>query len=194
MPDAKVPGLGNVPKPALYMGAIGAVVVTGYLIYRHNKTLQAASTSGYGYGSSAYGYGAQAVPAGYFGYGFGYGSGGGYGTAFGGDFTQYPFASQYGYGAFGYGYYDPYTGQYLGPPPSSGGGVASPPPTNSGGSAGGGGGQKPTHTITANGHQTLAALAKANKVTRIFILELNPHLAKWFNSGKPIPRGTKVKV
>jgi len=37
--------------------------------------------------------------------------------------TPYPVGSEYGYGAYGYGDYNPYTGQYLGP----GGGSASPP-------------------------------------------------------------------
>jgi hypothetical protein len=107
MPDVKVPLIGNVPRGALIMGGGAAVVVTGYLIYRHNK--QSAVASAYGYGASAYGYGSSA----YYGYGSQFASG--YGAYGGAGMTPYPTGAEYGYGAYGYGYYNPYTGQWIGP-------------------------------------------------------------------------------
>lgn len=111
-----VPGLGNVPKGAVIAGGIGAVGVTGYMLWRHSQQQQAAtaaSTNGYGYGSSSYGYN------GYYGYGS--------------EFQGYPVGEEYGYGAYGYGYYNPYTGQYIGPYGGGGGGVTpTPTPTPTG--------------------------------------------------------------
>lgn len=110
MPDVKLPLVGNVPRGAVLMGGGAAVIVTGYLIYRHNK--QSTLASAYGYGASAYGYGQSS----YYGYGFNYGaySGAGGGGG-GGGMTPYPTGAEYGYGAYGYGYYNPYTGQWIGP-------------------------------------------------------------------------------
>lgn len=69
MPDAKVPGLGKIPKPALYVGGIVLVGVGVYVWLRHK-----ANSSGTGaYGYSAYGYGLQQVPLGEYGYGSYYG-------------------------------------------------------------------------------------------------------------------------
>lgn len=108
MPNTvKVPLLGTMPKGAVIAGAGAAVIVTGYLIYKHNKQSTATGATAYGYGASAYGYGASAYGSGYPGY-YGYGF----------DFQPYPTGSEYGYGAYGYGYYNPYTGQYIGPSPT----------------------------------------------------------------------------
>lgn len=111
-----VPLLGNVPKGAAIAGVGAAVVVTGYLIYKHNK--DAVLPTAYGYGSSAYGYGSAAYGA--YGYAGGYAGSGYYG--YGSEFQSYPFGEEYGYGAYGYGYYNPYTGQYIGPVQGGGGG------------------------------------------------------------------------
>lgn len=105
MPDVHVPVIGNVPRGALIMGGGAAVVVTAYLIYRHNK--QSTVAAAYGYGAANYSYGA----SGFYGYGFNYGA---YSGA-GGGITPYPVGAEYGYGAYGYGYYNPYTGQWIGP-------------------------------------------------------------------------------
>lgn len=187
--SVKVPLLGQVPKGALFAGALAAVGVGGYLLYRKSKQNTAAASGGYGYGSTAYGY-AEGAP-GYYGYNYAYG--GGYGTSGmgGGGYTPYPFASAYGYGAYGYGYYNPYTGQWIGGPPTT-----NPPPVGGGGGSSGGGTGKPptTHTVTANGHQTMQALARANHIQKSTLLILNPHLGYLWGSGKPIPRGTRVKV
>jgi hypothetical protein len=112
MPDVKVPVIGKVPKGAAVAGIGSAVVITGYLIYKHNKA-KTATGSATGYGAAGYGYG-----SGFYGYGFGYGMGSG-------NVTPYPVGSEYGYGAYGYGMYNPYTGQYIGPY----GGSPSPTPT-----------------------------------------------------------------
>lgn len=118
MPDTvHLPLLGNIPKGAAVAGVGAAVVVTGYLIYKHNKAASTASTlagaSGYGYGYGAAGYGAYGYAGGYPGSGYyGYGS----------EFQSYPWGEEYGYGAYGYGEYNPYTGQYIGP---AGGGTTS---------------------------------------------------------------------
>lgn len=104
MPDVHVPVLGNVPKGAFIAGGIAAVGVGGYLLVKHAENKAAPS------GSFAYGYG----------YGYGYGSNYGYGLG-----TAFP--EEYGYGSFGYGLYDPATGQYLGSvgiPPTGTGTVA----------------------------------------------------------------------
>jgi hypothetical protein len=125
MPDVKVPVLGSMNRTTVLMGGVTAVVVAGYLVFKHAKESKAVATTrggSYGYGASAYGYGA-GVPQGYYGYGYGYG---GFGP---GDFTPYPTGSEYGYGAYGYGYYNPYTGQWIGP-----GGTT--PPTSTGTSTG----------------------------------------------------------
>lgn len=113
MPDVKLPLVGNVPRGALVMGGGAAVVVTGYLIYRHNK--QSTLATAYGYGAAGYGYGSQ--QSAFYGYGFNYGdySGAGGGGGGGGGMTPYPVGAEYGYGAYGYGYYNPYTGQWIGP-------------------------------------------------------------------------------
>lgn len=121
MPDVKVPLLGNVPRSALIMGAGAAVVVTGYLIYRHKQDTVAAA---YGYGAAP-SYGGSA----FYGYGFNYGDYSG-ASSDGGGITPYPTGAEYGYGSYGYGYYNPYTGQWIGPtqqqPPTK------PPVTGSG--------------------------------------------------------------
>jgi hypothetical protein len=189
MPNTvKVPLLGNTPKPALIMGGIAAVGVTGYLLYRHNQQSKAAASSMAGsYGQYAYGYGQQ--PSGYYGYGSEFA----YGGSMGGGLTPYPVASEYGYGAYGYGYYNPYTGQWLGP------GNQQPPVTGGGGTGGGGGGGGTgagggTHTITANGKLDLYYTAKNNGITEGKLVRLNPQLSHLVGSKKPIPRGTKVKV
>jgi len=201
MPDTvHLPLLGNVSKPAVIMGTVAAVGVTGYLLYRHNQQSKAAAASmAGGYGSYAYGYGTQ--PSGYYGYGSEFA----YGGPYGGGLTPYPVASEYGYGAYGYGYYNPYTGQWLGPggqqPPITGGGGTG---SGSGGSGSGGsgggtggggtGGGGATHTITANGKLDLYYTAKMNGITEGKLIRLNPQLAHLVGSKKPIPRGTKVKV
>jgi hypothetical protein len=125
-----LPLLGNVPKGAAIAGGGAAVVVTAYLIYKHSKDAAVTSTgaTGYGYGASAYGYGASSA---FYGYGSEYAN-----ADAGSGLTPYPVASEYGYGAYGYGMYNPYTGQYIGPvqttPPPVGGtgtGTTTPPKT-----------------------------------------------------------------
>lgn len=106
-----LPVFGNVPKGAVIVGGVGAVGVTGYMLWRHNqqKALAATSSSAnYGYGAGSYGYN------GFYGYGT--------------EFQGYPVGEEYGYGAYGYGMYNPYTGQYVGPYGGGGGGVT-PQPT-----------------------------------------------------------------
>lgn len=102
----KLPLLGNVPKGAAIAGGGAAVVVTAYLIYKHNKAgtgvTGAAAT---GYGAAAYGYNTGLPYNTFYGYGANYAPSG---------VTPYPVGSEYGYGAYGYGNYNPYTGQYLG--------------------------------------------------------------------------------
>jgi hypothetical protein len=111
----KLPLVGNVPKGAAVMGGVGAVVITGYLIYKHNKDAATAMTGATG--STGYGYGANGLPYNtFYGYGSNYAPSG---------VTPYPVGSEYGYGAYGYGDYNPYTGQYLG----SGGTTVTPPIT-----------------------------------------------------------------
>jgi hypothetical protein len=115
----KVPLLGQVPKGAVIAGAGAAVVVTGYLIYKHSQDATSAAGAT-GYGAAAYGYNAGLPFNTFYGYGSNYAPSG---------VTPYPVGSEYGYGAYGYGDYNPYTGQYLG------GGVGTtvpptvPPPT-----------------------------------------------------------------
>jgi len=100
----KVPLLGQVPKGAVIAGAGAAVVVTGYLIYKHSKDATGAAGAT-GYGAAAYGYNAGLPYNTFYGYGSNYAPSG---------VTPYPVGSEYGYGAYGYGDYNPYTGQYLG--------------------------------------------------------------------------------
>lgn len=105
MPSSvKVPVIGQVSKGKLIVGAGGAAVVTAYLIYKHNKDAATAMTGATG--STGYGYGANGLPFNtFYGYGSNYAPSG---------VTPYPVGSEYGYGAYGYGNYNPYTGQYLG--------------------------------------------------------------------------------
>lgn len=110
----KLPLLGTVPKGAVIAGAGAAVVVTGYLIYKHNRDAAVTATGAAGYGAAAYGYNTGLPYNTFYGYGANYAPTG---------VTPYPVGSEYGYGAYGYGDYNPYTGQYLGP---SGGGTAPP--------------------------------------------------------------------
>jgi hypothetical protein len=123
MPDVKVPLIGNVPRTAVIMGAGAGVVVIGYLYYRHKQT---AVTAAYGYGGSTAGYGQGYGTTGYYGYGFNYGTAGGSG------YTPYPVGAEYGYGAYGYGYYNPYTGQWIGPTQQTPPTTTTPPKTISG--------------------------------------------------------------
>src|SRR5262245_10393088 len=100
MPDTvKVPLLGTMNKRVLIFGGLAGVLVGGYWVWRRNQENKAADTGAYayGYGSTFYGYGQGA-------------------DFYGGDggVQPYPVGSEYGYGAFGYGYYNPYTGQWLG--------------------------------------------------------------------------------
>jgi len=192
MPDVHVPIVGNVPKPALVMGAIAAVGITGYVIYRHNKESKqaAAGMTAYGYGSYAYGYG----QSGYYGYGSEFA----YGGPYGGGMTPYPVASEYGYGAYGYGYYNPYTGQWLGPggqqPPITGGSGSGSGGSGGGTGGGGTGAGGGTHTVTSNGKLDLYYFAKVHGITEGKLIRLNPQLSHLVGSRKPIPRGTRVKV
>lgn len=108
----KLPLVGQVPKSAVLMGGGAAVIVTGYLIYKHSKDATASATGG----ATGYGYGVGGLPYNtFYGYGSNYAPSG---------VTPYPTGSEYGYGAYGYGDYNPYTGQYLGP-----GGNPAPPTT-----------------------------------------------------------------
>jgi hypothetical protein len=105
MPSSiKVPLLGTVPKGAVIAGGGAAVIVTGYLIYKHSKDATSAAGAT-GYGAAAYGYNAGLPFNTFYGYGSNYAPSG---------VTPYPVGSEYGYGAYGYGDYNPYTGQYLG--------------------------------------------------------------------------------
>jgi hypothetical protein len=114
MPDTvKVPLFGNVNKKTMLVGLGAAVVVGGYVIYRHNKNTAIAAAYGYG-NASAYGYNAGLPYNTFYGYGSNYAPDG---------VTPYPIGEEYGYGAYGYGLYNPYTGQYLG------GGVGTTPVT-----------------------------------------------------------------
>jgi hypothetical protein len=116
MPSSvKVPVIGQVSKSKLIVGAGGAAVVTAYLIYRHNKNAATAMTGASG--ETGYGYGVNGLPFNtFYGYGSNYAPSG---------VTPYPVGSEYGYGAYGYGEYNPYTGQYLG----GGVGTTTQPPT-----------------------------------------------------------------
>lgn len=123
MPDTvKLPLMGTVNKKMLLVGVGAAVVVGGYVIYRHNKNTAVAAAYGYG-NAQAYGYNAGLPYNTFYGYGSNYAPDG---------VTPYPTGEEYGYGAYGYGYYNPYTGQYLGG--GSGTGVITPvtPPTGTG--------------------------------------------------------------
>ena len=124
MPDVKLPLLGTVKRGPLIAGLGAAVVVGGYVIYRHNKNTAVAAAYGYGgpAGSSAYGYAAGLPYNSFYGYGSNYAPAG---------VTPYPVGEEYGYGAYGYGLYNPYTGQYLGGGTGTGTGVSpvTPPPT-----------------------------------------------------------------
>jgi hypothetical protein len=114
MPSSvKVPLLGQVPKGAVIAGGGAAVIVTGYLIYKHSKDASTPAAGATGYGAAAYGYNAGLPFNTFYGYGSNYAPSG---------VTPYPVGSEYGYGAYGYGDYNPYTGQYLG-------GAASTTPT-----------------------------------------------------------------
>lgn len=125
MPDStKVPLLGNVNKKALLVGLGAAVVVGGYVIYRHNKNTAVAAAYGYG-NATAYGYNAGLPYNTFYGYGTNYAPDG---------VAPYPVGEEYGYGAYGYGYYNPYTGQYLGG--GTGTGVVSPVTTGTGSGTG----------------------------------------------------------
>lgn len=202
MPSSvKVPLLGKVPKGALIMGVGGGAIVGGYLLYRHKQNAAAptAGGEGYGYGSAAYGYGGD----GYYSGGSEFAYGGQSGSGYGGGITPYPVASEYGYGAYGYGYYNPYTGQWLGPgqqqPPTTGGGTTGGGTGSTGGTGGGTGGGgtgagSGTHTITANGKLDLYYTAKVHGITEGKLIRLNPKLSHLVGSKKPIPRGTRVKV
>ena len=217
MPDmtgtVKVPILGNVPKGGLVAGALAAVAVGGYWLYRHNMASKTAATgTSYGYGSTAYGYGQQA-PGGYYGYGYSYGG------VSGGAINPYPVGSQYGYGAYGYGYYNPYTGQYQGG--GTGTGTPQPQPLPNGTCAPGytfvsgtpttlptgayavQGGYCTKNTTppkvgsctaTANGTQTLYWFGIAHGLSWNHLVKLNPNLSHLKGTHKPIPKGTKVKV
>jgi hypothetical protein len=68
------------------------------------------------------------------------------------------------------------------------------PPKWHSGEAGGGSGQSGTHTVTANGKQSLNAIAKANGISWAKIASLNPNLKRYFGTGKALPHGTSVKV
>jgi hypothetical protein len=218
MPDTvKLPGLGNVPKGGVIAGALAAVAVGGYALYRHNLASKTptSSTASYGYGTSAYGYGQQ-PPGGYYGYGYSYGG------VSGGAISPYPVGSQYGYGAYGYGYYNPYTGQYQGGGTGTGTGTSTPPPPANGTCAPGytfvsgvpaslpkgayavaggycsknpskGNGQG-SCTQTANGRLTLYWFGISHGLSFNHLLRLNPHLKYLEGKHKPIPKGTKVKV
>jgi hypothetical protein len=108
-----LPIVGNIPKGAAIAGVGSAVVVTGYLIYKHSKDAATAMTGATG--ATGYGYGTTGLPYNsFYGYGSNYAPSG---------VTPYPVGSEYGYGAYGYGDYNPYTGQYLG----GSGSVTAPP-------------------------------------------------------------------
>lgn len=118
MPDTvKLPLMGNVNKKMLLVGVGAAVVVGGYVVYRHNKNTAVAAAYGYG-NAQAYGYNAGLPYNTFYGYGSNYAPAG---------VTPYPVGEEYGYGAYGYGDYNPYTGQYLGG--GTGSGVVTPPST-----------------------------------------------------------------
>src|SRR5215472_7455018 len=152
MPVVHVPIVGNVPKPALVMGAIAAVGITGYVIYRHNKESKQAAAG----------------------------------------------MTAYGYGSYAYGYYNPYTGQWLGPggqqPPITGGSGSGSGGSGGGTGGGGTGAGGGTHTVTSNGKLDLYYFAKVHGITEGKLIRLNPQLSHLVGSKKPIPRGTRVKV
>jgi hypothetical protein len=195
MPDSvNVPLIGQLPKRGVVIGVVGGGGLLAYLYYRRKKMEEAASKTGAPDGAYAYGYGAGAVPSGYYGYGYGYGN-----PAFGGGMTPYPIGSEYSYGAYGYGYYNPYTGQYLGGGTGQGGFTVpptTPPPWwttppkwwNPGGNKPG------TSVITADGHHNLQQYGREFGVSKRQIVLWNPHLASYMGTGKPIKRGTRVKV
>jgi len=192
MPDVHVPLIGNVPKTGVVMGTVGGGGLLAYLYWRKKKMeSQAATTPDSAY---AYGYGSGAVPAGYYGYGYGYGN-----PAFGGGMTPYPIGSEYSYGAYGYGYYNPYTGQYLGGATGTpGGGVGAPPSwwttPPSWWNKPSGTGKPGTSIITADGHHNLQQYGNQFHVSKRQLVLWNPHLASYLGTGKPIRRGTRVKV
>lgn len=90
MPDVHIPGIGNVPRGGVIVGAVVGVVGAFYLYEKHKNS--AASTTatpgsyGYGYGYGGYGYSNPAFNEPYiggeYGYGglYGYGIGEGYGV------------------------------------------------------------------------------------------------------------------
>jgi hypothetical protein len=49
-------------------------------------------------------------------------------------------------------------------------------------------------TVRADGHSTLFDIARDNHETEAHVVALNPHLAHFVGSKKPIPAGTEVKV
>jgi len=195
--DVKVPLIGQLPKRGVVIGVVGGGGLLAYLYYRKKRMEAAATKTGtpYGYGTYAYGYGAGAVPAGYYGYGYGYGN-----PAFGGGMTPYPIGSEYSYGAYGYGYYNPYTGQYLGggTGATGGAGPGTPPPwwtsPPSWWNKPSGTGKPGTSVITADGHHNLQQYGREFGVSKRQIVLWNPHLASYMGTGKPIRRGTRVKV
>lgn len=184
--SVNVPLLGSVPKKGLVLGLGAGGLVVGYILWQRHQANAAAtgSATGYGYGASAYGYG-EGTP-GYYGYGS--------------EFQGYPSGETYGYGAFGYGMYNPVTGQYYGP----GGGTAATTPqltwpsepswvkqflkkTSGTGKAG-------TSTVTAQGNMDLNRIARMEGISLNKLLRLNPHLKHYEGTGKHIPKGTRVKV
>lgn len=130
MSDVHLPAVGNVPKKGIIIGVVGGGAVLAYTLYRHKSAAAAGMPAAGGagvYGYSSYGYGGSSGYDPYAGSSYGYGGG----SSASGSVTPYPAGSEYGYGQYGYGYYNPYTGTYEGTQPPggvSGGGVASTPP------------------------------------------------------------------
>lgn len=152
MPDTvKLPLLGSVNKKMLLVGVGAAVVVGGYVIYRHNKNTAVAAAYGYG-NATAYGYNAGLPYNTFYGYGANYAPAG---------VTPYPVGEEYGYGAYGYGYYNPYTGQWMGGGPVGGGtGGGTPPVINPGGPGIGTGSGLKSGWVTIGGKKYYFSSAK----------------------------------
>lgn len=55
-------------------------------------------------------------------------------------------------------------------------------------------GKKPTHTITAGGHETLWQIAHNNHISESQLVAWNLNLSKFVGSKRNIPKGTRVKV
>ena len=51
-----------------------------------------------------------------------------------------------------------------------------------------------THYITANGHETLKGIANANHISESALVAMNLDLAHLVGTGRPVPKGKKVKV